>query len=60
MESIEEELKAIKQHSSSVRQAGNEAFIQEVEELTGRELCNKKPNLKPRIKRIPNNSEQIE
>jgi hypothetical protein len=49
-ESLEEELNTIKQYSSSVRHAGNEAFIQGLEELTGRELCKKKPGFKARIK----------
>jgi hypothetical protein len=49
-ESGEGELNAIKRYSASGKPAGNETFVQNLEELTGRELCTKKPGSKPRIK----------
>lgn len=47
---VEEELKVIKSHSSSGRPAGNEVFVQNLEEMTGRVLRKKKPGPKPVIK----------
>lgn len=49
-ESGREEMDTINRFSSSGRPAGDEYFIRSLEELTGRDLCKKKPGPKSRVK----------